>query len=246
MTFPVWIPIGAWRVHPHLVFESLGYVAGFTLYLARRRTLGDHVPDEARWSLVVAAAIGAVIGSRLLNWADELSSAIPSLSQLPQFLASKTAVGGLLGGWIGVEIEKRRLGITERTGDLFAVPLGAGFAIGRIGCFLSGLPDGTYGAATSLPWGVNLGDGVSRHPTALYESLFMIVVAGVLVRVERSAGRGQIFRVFAGAYLAFRLVVDSIKPGATLALHLTAIQWACVAGLAFLGYQARARAVEGR
>jgi prolipoprotein diacylglyceryltransferase len=233
VTFPVWIHIGPWRVHPHLAFESLAYVVGFAVYLARRRKLGDHVPDQARWSLVTAAAIGAVVGSRLLNWADELAAAVPRLAELPRFLAGKTAVGGLLGGWLAVEFEKRRLHIEQRTGDLFAVPLAVGFAIGRIGCFLSGLPDGTYGTATLLPWGVDLGDGIPRHPTALYESLFMIVVAGVLVRVERSAGRGQLFQMFVCAYLAFRLAVDAIKPGAALALHLTAIQWACLAGLVY-------------
>src|SRR5262249_31452501 len=141
--------------------------------------------------------------------------------------AGKTAVGGLLGGWIAVAIEKRRLGIAERTGDLFALPLAVGFAIGRIGCFLTGLPDGTYGTATSLPWGVDLGDGLLRHPTALYESAFMIVVAIMLVRLEPVVKRGQLFQIFVFAYLAFRLAVDVIKPGTSLALHLTAIQWAC-------------------
>ena len=93
------------------------------------------------------------------------------------------------------------------------MPLAAGIAIGRIGCFLSGLPDGTYGTPTSLPWGVDLGDGVARHPTALYESLFMIVLAAVLARVEPHARRGDAFKLFMASYLTFRLLVDGIKPG---------------------------------
>jgi prolipoprotein diacylglyceryltransferase len=232
----VWIPIGRWRLHPHLVFESLAYVVGFAVYLARRRRLGDHVADDSRWSIVTAAAIGAVVGSRVLSWADELSAGTPQLAQLAQFLASKTAVGGLLGGWIAVEIEKRRIGVVERTGDLFAVPLAVGFAIGRIGCFLSGLPDGTYGTATTLPWGLDLGDGILRHPTALYETAFMIALAVPLARAESVVKRGVLFQIFVFAYLTFRLAIDAIKPGTALALHLTAIQWACLVGLA---YQAR-------
>ncbi len=47
---------------------------------------------------------------------------------------------------------KRIAGIRSRTGDLFAVPLCVGIAIGRIGCFLAGLADDTYGKPTSLPW----------------------------------------------------------------------------------------------
>ena len=58
------------------------------------------------------------------------------------------------------------------TGDLLALPLVLGIAIGRIGCFLSGLEDQSYGVATALPWGVDFGDGVARHPTQLYEYRF--------------------------------------------------------------------------
>ncbi len=51
-------------------------------------------------------------------------------------------MGGLAGGLIAVELVKKRFGVTAGTGDLFAIPLAVGIAIGRIGCFLTGLPDG--------------------------------------------------------------------------------------------------------
>src|SRR5262249_39690172 len=147
-------------------------------------------------------------------------------------IGGKSIVGALVGGWIAVEIVKRWIGVREATGDLFAVPLAVGIGIGRIGCFLSGLPDGTYGTATSLPWGVDLGDGLPRPPTALYESVFMFGLAVVLARVEPYVvRRGDVFKLFMTAYLTFRLVVDGLKPGISMALGLTAIQWVCVAGL---------------
>jgi phosphatidylglycerol:prolipoprotein diacylglycerol transferase len=107
-----------------------------------------------------------------------------------------------------------------------------GIAVGRIGCFLSGLPDGTYGTPTSLPWGVDFGDGISRHPTAIYESIFMLAFAAALSRVAPRFANGQLFNVFMAGYLAFRLIVDGIKPGLSVALGLTSIQLACIAGLA--------------
>ena len=73
-------------------------------------------------------------------------------------------VGGLLGGWAGVEIAKRVLRIRYSTGDLFVFPLVVGMSIGRVGCFLTGLDDHTCGTWTGLPWAVDFGDG-PRHPT---------------------------------------------------------------------------------
>jgi prolipoprotein diacylglyceryltransferase len=54
--------------------------------------------------------------------------------------------------------------------DLLAVPLCAGIALGRVGCFLAGPADRTHASATALPWGVDHGDGIARHPVALYEA----------------------------------------------------------------------------
>ena len=92
-------------------------------------------------------------------------------------LGGKTIVGGLHGGWAGVELAKWRLGIRHSTGDVFVFPLIFGMSVGRIGCFLTGLPDHTYGNHTSLPWAVNFGDG-PRHPTQLYDIVFLCLLGG--------------------------------------------------------------------
>jgi prolipoprotein diacylglyceryltransferase len=237
--FPVEIPIGAWTVHPHFFFELLGYAVGAVYYLALRRRRGDHIEDGARWSVVVAAILGAAVGSRLLFWIEDPQATLSYVRDAPAMLGGKTLVGALLGGWIAVELTKMKIGVRSSTGDLFVLPLCAGIAVGRIGCFLSGLPDGTYGTATSLPWGIDLGDGVPRHPTALYESAFMIAFALVLSRLAPRLARGQLFNLFMAGYLVFRLVVDAIKPGVSVALGLTAIQLACLVGLAICAWRSR-------
>jgi phosphatidylglycerol---prolipoprotein diacylglyceryl transferase len=234
--FPVYIPLGPWRLHPHLVLETLGYCVGFRAYLTRRRRQGDHLADEARWSIVTAAVVGAVVGSRLLFWLEDPAATLAALRDGQGLAAGKTLVGALVGGWLAVEVVKRRLHIAEATGDLFAMPLAAGIAVGRIGCFLSGLPDGTYGTPTSMPWGLDLGDGIPRHPTALYEAFFMSGLAAALEVVERGGRRGDAFKVFMTSYLGFRLAVDTLKPDARLALGLTAIQWACIGGLTYYAW----------
>ncbi len=220
-------------MHPHAAFELLAYLVAAVVYQSLRARSGDHLDSGQRWSLTAAAALGAVVGSRALFWLEDPAGTLRQLGDVVRLLGGQTVVGGVLGAWVAVEIQKRRIGITSRTGDLFAVPAAAGIAVGRIGCLLSGLPDGTYGLATSLPWGLDLGDGVLRHPTALYESIVLAMLAVVLWRLQPRLRRGDTFRLFIVCYLAFRLGVDALKPGVVIALGLTSIQWACVAGLAY-------------
>jgi phosphatidylglycerol---prolipoprotein diacylglyceryl transferase len=145
----------------------------------------------------------------------------------------KTIAGGLLGGWLGVETMKLVTGIRQRTGDLFALPLCVGIAVGRIGCFIAGLADDTYGKPTALPWAVDLGDGIGRHPVQAYEMLFLALL-GVVVSLPAQWGEGARFRIFLAGYLSWRVAIDFLKPQPLVA-GLNVIQWACLAGLAILG-----------
>jgi prolipoprotein diacylglyceryltransferase len=233
MTFPVMIGPARWAFHPHILFETAAYVIGFRVYLSLRHRRGDVIADAPRWSIITAAAVGAVLGSRVLYWFENPAETLAHIGDSGFLISGKTIVGALLGGWVAVEITKRLVGIREATGDLFAVPLAVGTAIGRIGCFLTGLEDHTYGTASSLPWAIDLGDGIPRHPTALYESAFMGALAVVLARLPVSLPRGVLFKLFMVTYLASRLLIDCIKPDPRVALGLTSIQWACVAGLAW-------------
>jgi phosphatidylglycerol:prolipoprotein diacylglycerol transferase len=148
-------------------------------------------------------------------------------------MSGKTIVGGLIGGLIAVEWMKRIIGEKSSTGDLFAAPIALGLAIGRVGCFLGGLQDNTYGTPTSLPWGVDFGDGVPRHPTQLYESICALGLFFFLMRVMRRPHRnGDVFKMFMVLYLAWRLAVDCWKPEIRIA-GLSGIQWACAAMLVY-------------
>lgn len=245
MTFPVYLPLGPWTLHSHVVFELLGYFVGFRIYLWQRRRVGDTIDAHTRWSVVAAAILGAAIGSRLLFWLEDPAKTIARWNDITHLLGGKTVVGALLGGLIAVELTKRWLGIKRRTGDLFAMPLAVGIAIGRIGCFLTGLEDGTYGVASVLPWAVDFGDGVRRHPTQIYEAIALTVLAWVLVRMgRRPHPEGRLFQIFMVSYLSLRLLLDAIKPELRLALGLSAIQWAALAALAYYAHDWRRSASD--
>lgn len=236
MPFPVYLRIGPVQVHPHWVFETLAFAVGFRLYLSLRKRRGDVLAYEARWWVIAAAVAGAALGGRILYWFEDPSLSVANWQNPAFLLGGKTIVGALIGGLAAVEWAKRRLRITQRTGDLFALPLTIGIAIGRVGCFLTGLDDHTAGVHTSLPWGVNFGDG-PRHPTQLYEIFFLIILA---FAIERVAGRphreGNLFKFFMVSYFAFRLAIDFLKPEMRVFAGLSSIQWSCIAVLVFYAH----------
>jgi prolipoprotein diacylglyceryltransferase len=235
VTFPAYVHLLGLRLHPHLFFEALGYFAGARIYFAlRRRDRTTLLPLETNLWILVGCIFGAWAGSKLLAWAEMPEHYWNVARESPlALLGGKTIVGGLLGGWGGVELAKRRLGVKRSTGDAFVWPLAVGTAIGRLGCFFTGLADHTYGTPTALPWGVDFGDGVLRHPTQLYESGFVLLLALGLTWATRRGirGEGMRFRLYFAGYFAFRFCIEFLKPRETPVLGLSAIQLASLAGV---------------
>ena len=222
----------------HTIFEAAAYFVGFRWFLRERKRLNvDSLADgEARYTVIAGAVLGAAIGAKLAYWSYDPAYAFADFPDWRHLLEGKSIIGALLGGLIGVETAKRMAGIRTSTGDAFVHPLAIGMIIGRAGCFLSGLDDHTYGNPTSLPWGVDFGDGIPRHPTQLYEVAFLLVwVLVVIDRLlpSRLQRRGDRFRVFLAGYLAYRLLIEFIRPAPFQVLGLGGLQWWCVFGLAY-------------
>ena len=245
LTFPVYFHVGSVALHPPWVFEMLAYGVGLYLCSRARKRGADTLDSRARWTLIAAAFLGGIAGSRMLASFEDPRLALAHWRNALFFVSGKTIVGGLIGGVIAVELMKRRLHIQRPTGDLLALPLIVGIAVGRVGCFLSGLEDESYGVPTRLPWGVDFGDGVARHPAQLYEVVFLAALGFLLVRVSPRLRTGDQFKLFLMAYLTFRLLIDFIKPGVRLG-GLSAIQWMCAAALAFYAPHVRPILAEVR
>jgi len=138
---------------------------------------------------VLAAAIaGAALGSKVLFWLENPQLTRQNPSNLAYLMGGKTIVGALVFGLIAVELMKRYIGLRQSTGDLYAIPLALGIAIGRIGCFLTGLSDNTYGTPSTLPWAINFGDGIPRHPTQLYEIVVLLALIPLLYKIVILSG----------------------------------------------------------
>lgn len=222
----------------HALFETAALLIGTQAYwLARRRAGQPSAFSGAPFAILMGALLGAGLGSKAVFWLERPDLFIQAAAQPAAllFASGQSIVGGLLGGLLGVELAKKLHGVAASTGDLFVGPILLGLMVGRVGCFLAGLADDTYGVPTGLPWGVDFGDGVARHPTQLYEILF---AAALWLALNRSAPRlaavpGLKFRLMLSAYLLWRLLIDGLKP-VPMAFPggLSGIQWACLLALA--------------
>jgi prolipoprotein diacylglyceryltransferase len=233
MRFPINIHFGNFEIDSHLICELLSYTIGYRYYLFLRKNIKDPISDENRLWIFVGAAAGGFFGSHILGILEhpEYFSSIG----LIYFMGTKTILGGFLGGLAGVEITKKIIGVNTSSGDLMVYPLLLGLIIGRIGCFLAGVKDGTYGVTSDLPWAMNLGDGILRHPTNLYEILFLLLL-WLLIRLAERTNMlldGYRFKIFMVSYLIFRFFIEFIKPNNFYAFGLCTLQLSCLSGLLY-------------
>jgi phosphatidylglycerol---prolipoprotein diacylglyceryl transferase len=225
------------------------FAAGF---LASGVILGRRFPEigkPADWSyeMVFAALIGGLVGSRLdyllQNWSkvsDDLVGNIFSGSGLVWF-------GGLVGGALGVILWARwRRFLGWELFDTAAVPLAIGYAIGRVGCQLSG--DGDYGIHSDLPWAMSYPDGTvpttdTVHPTPVYETIAMGLVGVVLWRLRDRFAPGVLFGLYLIAAGVERLLVEFVRRNDEVVAGLTQPQ---LISLALMAIGAAIVAVRGR
>jgi len=218
-----------YSINIHLVLEYLAFFLAFRYYVYLRKHRTDVISSNNRLSIILGAALGALIGSRLVGF---LENPMIEFSQenLIQLLNTKTIMGGLFGGLLGVEFAKKRIGETASSGDLFTFPIILGIFIGRIGCFLSGINEFTYGYETSSVFGMDLGDGILRHPTSLYELVFLIFLFFGLKQTQKKTTlkNGDLFKWFMILYFSFRFCIEFLKPNVFYVLGLSSIQILCI------------------
>jgi len=228
MKLPFEPVIFGYEINVHLVLEYLAFFLGYRYYVFLRKRTNDTIASTNRLSIILGAAIGAFLGSRLMGFLENpvFHSDVKSILEL---FNAKTIMGGLFGGLLGVEIAKKIIEEKESSGDLFTFPIILGIFIGRIGCFLSGTNEFTYGKQTTFFLGMNLGDNIIRHPIALYELFFLIILFFVLKKLKtRNIKNGLLFQYFMIAYFMFRFFVEFLKPNYFLIFGLSSIQILCL------------------
>ena len=213
---PFIIHLGPLEVTGYGIMMVVAFLVGGWLIARQLREAG--LKDDYAADMVAAAVIGGIIGAKL--W-------YVALTGNPDAFLSRGGLvwyGGFIGGALAVILNSWRVGVPLRwTMQLAAPALAAGYALGRVGCFLV---NDDYGRPTDLPWGVKFPEGLppstagnlknlfgipipggldpstvlAVHPTQLYEVAAMLVAFAVLWSL-RKGGRpvGWLF----GLYLVF-------------------------------------------
>jgi phosphatidylglycerol:prolipoprotein diacylglycerol transferase len=206
---------------PGECFTALGFLTGAIVFAWQMKA--RHVFTHGMGLIAAAAIIGGVLGAKITEWL------IGSGGSIAQFVnphsGGRTIIGGIICGWLAVEFVKRRLGIRRSTGDLFALALPAGEAIGRIGCLLNGC---CYGTVSNVPWAIYQ-HGAWRHPSQIYSSLAAILIFGILFYLRNRLTReGDLFRLYLLLYGIARFAIEFWRERNIAFGGLSTAQWVCI------------------
>lgn len=213
---------------------ALAFAAAGALVARRLREQGR--PVDWAYEIVFAALLGGLVGARgyyLVQHWDEVSGDL-----LGSIVSGSGLVwyGGALGGALGVVLWAQRRGMLGLALlDLVAPALALGYAIGRVGCQVSG--DGDYGEPSDLPWAMAYPNGAvptteEVHPTPIYETLAMGLAAWALWRARDAFRPGVIFACYLVLAGAERFLVEFVRRNEAVLAGLTAAQLQSLALLA--------------
>jgi phosphatidylglycerol:prolipoprotein diacylglycerol transferase len=207
------------------LFFALNFAAWGLLAARRLKELGK--PSDWAYEMVTVALVGGLVGARgyfLLQNHDSLS--------LGDIFGGSGLIwyGGLLGGVVAVLIWARRKDfISLALLDLAGPCLALGYAIGRIGCQVSG--DGDYGKAWDGPWAMGYPNGTvptapgeTVHPTPIYETFTMGLLAFVLWQLRDRVRPGVLFALYLVGSGLERFLVEFLRRNEDVLLGLTAAQ----------------------
>jgi phosphatidylglycerol---prolipoprotein diacylglyceryl transferase len=208
------------------IMFALGFLGAAAVSGRRFKELGK--PADWAYELIFAGLVGGIVGARVYylvqNWdtvKDDFFGNLFSGSGLVWY-------GGAIGGAIAVCFWAWRRGFLGLALlDLAATPLALGYAIGRIGCQLSG--DGDYGKVSDLPWAMSYPHGTvpTTHrvqPTPVYESVTMALVAWILWSFRDRLAPGLLFALYLVLSGLERFLVEFVRRNDEVWAGLTAPQ----------------------
>lgn len=178
------------------------------------------ITDVALWAVPFG-----IVGARLYHVATDHSTyfgpnGLGIVAALKIWQGGLGIWGAVAGGALGAWIACRRSGVLlPPLADAIAPGIALAQAIGRWGNWFN---QELFGSPTTAPWGLQI-DLANRpagfeqyetfHPTFLYESMWCIVVAFVVLWADRrfNLGHGRVFALYVATYCLGRLVFELVR-----------------------------------
>lgn len=225
------VGFGDFTVSPHGIGIAIGYFIGTMLLVRRARERG--FDEDHAWNAAAVAVIGAIFGARLAYVAGHSEQFESPVEWLQVYRGGISLIGGMLGGFAAGYAYCRVKGLDfVKLADLGAPGIAIGTAIGRIGDLVIGdhlgkTTDGWWGwryeggelisappcdpQIYPSPTGC-IEPGMVVHQTALYDSLWSLVILGVLMRIDsKPRAKGTLLATWAGLYAAGRIATDFLR-----------------------------------
>jgi phosphatidylglycerol:prolipoprotein diacylglycerol transferase len=231
--YPILFEIFGFQVSSFGLMMAIGFLVGTWITAVRMEE--DGLDPELAWSILLWVMLGGVAGSKLYFAVDTWLREGQPFFSLVFAREGITWYGGLIAGTVVGAIGCRVNGISwVRFANCGCIGAAIGQAIGRVGCFLVG---DDYGRVSDVPWAVAFPEGSpvtleTVHPTQLYETVWLLVVAAFLWRRRKASP------FLFGEYLALngmgRFVIEMWRVNPKVALGWTEPQWIGV-GLVVLG-----------
>jgi len=236
---PILFQFGPLTIYSFGVFMALAALAAAWVVQAELKRNGDN--PELASTMVFAAAIGGLVGARILFIVEDWSNFLRSPWDYIFTGAGFTWYGGFLGGVLGVTWVVRKNNIPWlKAADIAAPALAIAYGVGRLGCHVAG--DGDWGTVTNVPWGVAYTNaiigwvdpstgipyppGVRVHPTPIYEFLESVLIFGILwVLRKKEYAPGTLFWLYLALSGLARLAVEFWRLNPVVGLGLTEAQW---------------------
>jgi phosphatidylglycerol---prolipoprotein diacylglyceryl transferase len=203
------LDIGPLTLHTFGLMFALAFLAAGAVVGRRLQELDK--PVDWAYEIIFAGLVGGVVGARLYYILQNNAYDSSELLSGSGLVWYGGAIGGTLGvlGWAWF---RGFLGLTLL--DVCAPALALGYAIGRIGCQLSG--DGDYGKAWGGPWAMPYPDGTDPttqdvHPTPVYETLAMGLGALMLWHLRDRFRAGVLFAIYLVYAGGERFLVEFIR-----------------------------------